>query len=228
MALIGVLGIDYFKMRKANTMKLKLMTRLLLLAGILVGFAPVAQAFYNPSTGRWLSRDPIEEIGGHNLYGFLGNNGVAQVDVDGRSQWSEIEKCNRKIENSSSDCIIGCANMRGHDFFRWPDGNGGHGSVGFQDENGKDGDLPKSDKPEQARLCGKCQKAGGKLKYGSGKDKRGLDASDAEIQECLKNRPIKGDYRGLRNNCNDWASGAAEDCGLWCLPMETVKRKKAK
>jgi len=44
-------------------MKLKLMTKLVLLAGLLVGFAPVAQAFYNPSTGRWLSRDPMAETG---------------------------------------------------------------------------------------------------------------------------------------------------------------------
>jgi RHS repeat-associated protein len=29
----------------------------------------------NPLTGRWLSRDPIEEAGGVNLYGFVGNDG---------------------------------------------------------------------------------------------------------------------------------------------------------
>jgi hypothetical protein len=36
--------------RKANVMKLKLMTKVLLLVGFLAGFAPVAQAFYNPDT----------------------------------------------------------------------------------------------------------------------------------------------------------------------------------
>jgi hypothetical protein len=30
----------------------------------------------NPLTGRWISRDPIEEEGGVNLYGFVGNDGV--------------------------------------------------------------------------------------------------------------------------------------------------------
>ncbi|MEO7697896.1 MAG: RHS repeat-associated core domain-containing protein [Opitutus sp.] len=30
--------------------------------------------FYNPGTGRFLGRDPIEEHGGKNLYGFLGNS----------------------------------------------------------------------------------------------------------------------------------------------------------
>ena len=36
--------------------------------------------FYQPTTGRWLSRDPIEENGGTNLYGFVGNNGISRVD----------------------------------------------------------------------------------------------------------------------------------------------------
>ena len=32
--------------------------------------------YYNPETGRWLSRDPIAEKGGFNLYGFILNVGV--------------------------------------------------------------------------------------------------------------------------------------------------------
>ncbi len=39
--------------------------------------------YYNPSTGRWLSRDPLEEEGGVNLYGFVGNDPVSNVDVLG-------------------------------------------------------------------------------------------------------------------------------------------------
>jgi uncharacterized protein RhaS with RHS repeats len=39
--------------------------------------------WYDPSTGRWPSRDPIEERGGVNLYGFGGNNGVNQWDILG-------------------------------------------------------------------------------------------------------------------------------------------------
>lgn len=32
--------------------------------------------YYDPVTGRWPSRDPIEEEGGINLYGFVGNDGI--------------------------------------------------------------------------------------------------------------------------------------------------------
>ena len=40
-----------------------------------------AQAFYNPSTGRWLSRYPIEERGDLNLYGFVRNDGIGDVNA---------------------------------------------------------------------------------------------------------------------------------------------------
>jgi len=36
--------------------------------------------FYSPSTGRWLSSDPIEEAGGMNLYEFAGNDAVLNAD----------------------------------------------------------------------------------------------------------------------------------------------------
>ena len=36
--------------------------------------------FYDPVTGRWPNRDPIEEEGGINLYGFVGNDGANWFD----------------------------------------------------------------------------------------------------------------------------------------------------
>ena len=39
--------------------------------------------FYNPTDGRWPSRDPIEEDGGLNLYGFVGNAPLGRIDVLG-------------------------------------------------------------------------------------------------------------------------------------------------
>jgi RHS repeat-associated protein len=39
--------------------------------------------WYDPVTGRWPSRDPIEERGGVNLYGFVGNDGVNRWDLIG-------------------------------------------------------------------------------------------------------------------------------------------------
>lgn len=39
--------------------------------------------YYDPVTGRWKSRDPIEERGGYNLYGFVDNDGVNSFDILG-------------------------------------------------------------------------------------------------------------------------------------------------
>lgn len=40
--------------------------------------------YYSADTGRWLSRDPIEEQGGANLYGFVFNSPTNHIDPDGR------------------------------------------------------------------------------------------------------------------------------------------------
>ncbi len=39
--------------------------------------------YLDPHTGRWPSRDPIEEEGGINLYGFVGNDGINKWDLLG-------------------------------------------------------------------------------------------------------------------------------------------------
>jgi RHS repeat-associated protein len=49
---------------------------------------------YDPLTGRWSSRDPIEEQGGVNLYGSLGNNMIDYVDFLGLAgETIEVKKC---------------------------------------------------------------------------------------------------------------------------------------
>ena len=39
--------------------------------------------YYAPSLGRWISRDPIEESGGTNLYGYCGNEPIGRLDFNG-------------------------------------------------------------------------------------------------------------------------------------------------
>ena len=64
--------------------------------------------YMDPLTGRWPSRDSIEERGGLNLYGFARNNGISQIDLVGNAviavasyslmsdldvtDWSEFDK----------------------------------------------------------------------------------------------------------------------------------------
>jgi len=68
--------------------------KIILLALVhLVFLANSAQAHYDPNVGRWLSRDPIAERGGVNLYGFVGNDGVNRWDKLG------LKCCKKDIED---------------------------------------------------------------------------------------------------------------------------------
>jgi len=48
-----------------------------------MGMTDYGYRYYDPVTGRWPSRDPIEEEGGVNLYGFVENNGTNKWDYLG-------------------------------------------------------------------------------------------------------------------------------------------------
>ena len=74
---------------------MKSLRMLLLTFAVALLAAPAAQAmylddesdliyygyrYYNPSTGRWLNRDPVEENGGKNLYVFVQDNPINSFD----------------------------------------------------------------------------------------------------------------------------------------------------
>ncbi len=67
------------------------------------GFVQFQHRWYDPETGKWLSRDPIGVMGGVNLYGYAGNNGVNRIDVDGLK--SKGKTCDEKY----SECTIKAA-----------------------------------------------------------------------------------------------------------------------
>ena len=64
--------------------------------------------YYNPSTGRWLSRDPIEERGGVNLYGFILNNPLRFYDFLGL----DPNESNGFTPSSESG-VVNCAGYAG-------------------------------------------------------------------------------------------------------------------
>jgi hypothetical protein len=62
-----------------------------------------ASAFYNPETGRWLSRDPIGEDGGINLSSFANNDPADDWDLMGLATQSQMQKQCDSIAKSSCD-----------------------------------------------------------------------------------------------------------------------------
>jgi len=62
--------------------------------------------YYIPPLGRWLSLDPIEEDGGLNLYGFVGNDGVNRADCLGLkiATYQDVTYRNKVIECLNKIC----------------------------------------------------------------------------------------------------------------------------
>ncbi len=58
----------------------KIFSRPLMFVCVMLFSLDEAQAFYNPSTGRWLNRDPIEERGGINSFEFVNNSPIGKID----------------------------------------------------------------------------------------------------------------------------------------------------
>jgi RHS repeat-associated protein len=59
--------------------------------------------YYNPNTGRWLSRDPKGERGGKNLYGFVRNAPISRTDYLGLID----SFCGFKLPKCGDKCKLG-------------------------------------------------------------------------------------------------------------------------
>jgi uncharacterized protein RhaS with RHS repeats len=95
-----------------------------------------ASAFYDPGTQRWLNRDPIGELGGLNLYGFVSNDPLDRLDLFGESDAPKDQPPITKPPISSENpfkpgrdnCLCYALNRPGGDL--QPDG-------GYGGDNGK-------------------------------------------------------------------------------------------
>jgi RHS repeat-associated protein len=89
---------------------------------------------YDPKTGKWLTRDPIGEAGGLNLYGYVGGNPVRWIDPLGLAR-----VCRRPL--SGAPFMAGNGNMNlglfhEHIFYSDNITNIGYGNTGIMiDEN---------------------------------------------------------------------------------------------
>jgi RHS repeat-associated protein len=74
--------------------------------------------YYDSSNGRWLSRDPLEEDGGINLYGFVGNDSIGGADYLGlQITPTEYDYVDVSVEETEHDSIDGVRSIGGDDWF---------------------------------------------------------------------------------------------------------------
>ena len=87
---------------------MKTNTRILLACCLFwLGTSPGGWCFYNPTTGRWLSRDPIGERGGRNLYGLVGNSPIATIDPVGKAVLKYVGDGFQFVPWPSYACYLG-------------------------------------------------------------------------------------------------------------------------
>ncbi len=187
--------------------------------------------YCNPGTGRWVSRDPIEEKGGVNLYVFVGNSAANHFDPLGLTipgtgpgayppyklplppdpnKLEGFAICQRDInEEKVTDR---CVNKFGgyHRFAKHYDKTTRWG-YGFSQA----GVHP--EKTFNADRCSPCTPTSSALQHGTtGKGKTGTQATVEEIKDCIANHPASQDYLFLWYDCRHWAADAAKACGLSC------------
>ena len=189
---------------------------------------------YSPTLGRWISRDPVEEEGGPNLYGFVGNRAISIVDTDGR-QWFAPPGSPPGGWNAPPNSIAGPPKPPPHQHDPCANGFCVVGSlieqqvgarllqiIGIQHVDifynghmvylGRGGGDDRLD--SKRTFVGfdtypLSKAASGHLKYGATPCKKCPEATDADILDCLRKRkPSPG------TNCQGDVQDATRDCCL--------------
>ncbi len=210
-------------------------------------FARVGSGFryYNPSTGRWISRDPIGEKGGSNLYGFVRNNGVSDVDELGLippdlpppnymppprpkplpPDPTGFALCIRDVNPvgfGENALLIGFKILHprtptDHAYLHYKHCDKCE-RVGWGIGGTKPGAPPKNETIFNPTDCKPCKRTDSLLQYGAPR-KKGTEATDSDILDCISEVPTSKTYKPTGKghyNCMDWALEAASKCGLDC------------
>jgi RHS repeat-associated protein len=160
--------------------------------------------FYEPQIQRWLSRDPIEEQGGLNLYAYVANNPVSRIDPLGLKAW----KCKKPLhalggtgERSGPDVP---GNPLYHEYY-CVEANGQTTCYGQDRQNGPWGPGKPSNDSFDPNNCKEIP-------------------SNGCIEDCLKKkgggkRPGYG-LCGPGTNCQEWANDAIDACNKECEPKK--------
>lgn len=82
----------------------------------MITFAFTVEAMYDPTQGRFFNRDPIEEEGGENLYRFVDNNPIDNIDFAG------LKTVKIGFRGANPLHILAPGDQTGYESFRGNDG----------------------------------------------------------------------------------------------------------
>ena len=128
---------------------------------------------------------------------------------------------NKAGQPAAMQVLFTIVNVLGHEYVDFgADGRGVHRGCGLYRTNARRGDLP-DDESNLAvlppRICIGCViDKNVVLPTGKGAGKRAWDASDEEIEDCIRNHRLTSDYGELTYNCFHFAEEATKACGLTC------------
>lgn len=168
--------------------------------------------FYDPSTGRYISADPIGLAGGMNLYAYVGGNPINWIDPEGLTTsmcTAPLHAIGGKGKKSGWDVK---GNPLYHKYLCVDDGNGGK-TCGGQDQRGKKWydpisgpGKPSNDSYDKDR----CEEA---------------EPDDKCIENCLLRKfgePRPGYGIPFGTDCQEWADDALEYCRDRCRAINEM------
>jgi RHS repeat-associated protein len=161
------------------------------------GLYQVRYRYLHSKLGRWLSRDPIGEKGGLNLYEFVHNNPISLFDPDGR----RVQICCREVNDSpTANCLAKICGKR-HCFLKTDTKTAGMGPANPP----KGGGLPSCPCGTDTAITDQSKETGASC----------YDIPDAD-ETCVNNELVIGKSLGKwgpNNNCNTFAGQVVKKCG---------------
>ena len=202
------------------------------------GMVGYKRRFYRPDLGRWLNRDPIEEEGGENLYGFCGNNPVLNIDNKGTEVYTSITLKRNHLQAISAilyeiDKDFPEGDYWGHWWIElgdesygwWPSNKvdnikaamkGVRGDLNGQKSFGGTAtkDPHHGDKAEES--FNPRRNENGTMQYGGAKGKKCQCTTEEDAKDCIRAfaKNYSGEWRWPGRSCHTFQEEAMSNCCL--------------
>lgn len=196
-----------------------------------VGMAEVANAFYDPGLQRWISRDPIGEVGAINLFEFVGSSPNDSVDAIGL-----FKVKGKTVSVDGCEIVIVYGHQDGNDpwKFQFPKDKPCAGGAVMCWPNKSNKDIPPKNQipaPSHDDLVVWNEGTSGKAR--AEQELNPLPLGKTELKETIDKAKKKGQEMVDNDECKEVAIkfhraglGRLKDAGIPSLPNDIIIDKK--